>query len=114
MHIGVYACVFLFLTINEYVAGFGPGWVLDSYISDCAGVRLCADLCALVLASDICFIYRVCVCACHACLFMEDLKVRVPQNEKPLKVRLDHRERASEQEVMMVAMVPASVVAYQS
>lgn len=52
----VYACAPVFLTINEHVAAFGSGYVLDSYVSDSAGACLCAELCVLVFV-----FYIVCV-----------------------------------------------------
>lgn len=52
----------MFLTINEHVAAFASGYVLDSYASESAAACLCAELCVLVFAFNIvCVFSRVCM-----------------------------------------------------
>lgn len=69
-------CLHAFLIINKQVTGFVSHYLLFRDAPDCAGV------CVYVFNT---------VCVLCVDLFAEEL--RVPHNEKTLKVRPDHRKK---------------------
>lgn len=73
------ACVCVLLTIREHVVALGL-----------TAVHLTKRGRVYVLMG-VCLFLRLMLC--KPCKSVQ-LKVRVPRNEKPLKVRLDHTERA--------------------